>query len=113
MTEGNGNITYTTKEVLARIEGKLDMLSLQVQQKADLAAVTSIQGRISAVETQQRADVAERAAYREYGDLLIKDFEAAKNDIRFLKKMVYAATGALTVIGFALGFVADIVVKKL
>jgi len=50
MTEPNGEIRYSTKEVLTRIEGKLDMLSMQVQNKADTSSVQSLITRVEAME---------------------------------------------------------------
>jgi hypothetical protein len=50
MNGEGGEIRYSTKEVLARIEGKLDMLSTQLQQKADVSQVAANSARISTLE---------------------------------------------------------------
>lgn len=49
-TNGSGDIRYTTKEVLARIEGKIDVMAAQLQQKADVAHVTAATARIEQLE---------------------------------------------------------------
>jgi hypothetical protein len=38
----NGNITYTTKELLARIEGKIDTIAQQLEHKADRSSLDAL-----------------------------------------------------------------------
>lgn len=61
MPEGtNGNITYTTKELLTRIEAKLDSVAGRLDQKADLAAVTGLDSRLGILE-RKGSDQAQEA----------------------------------------------------
>lgn len=46
----NGRITYTTKEVVTRIEAKLDTLTLQLEQKASHADLEILAGRVGVLE---------------------------------------------------------------
>ena len=46
----NGRISFTTKELLSRIEGKLDMLANQLQMKADMSSVHAVTSRVETLE---------------------------------------------------------------
>lgn len=48
----NGGVTYTIKELLAKIEGKLDGVIITIGQKADKHDVENLAGRVKALEEE-------------------------------------------------------------
>ena len=51
MTEGtNGNVSYTVKELIAKLDGKLDGLMLAIHTKADKSDVDVLSGRMNTLE---------------------------------------------------------------
>ena len=49
----NGNVSFTVKELLARQDGKLDTILLQLQGKAEQSALDKLDGRVSSLELMQ------------------------------------------------------------
>lgn len=50
MTTPETNVTYTVKEMLAKIEGKIDGVIITIGQKADKHDVETLGGRVAALE---------------------------------------------------------------
>lgn len=58
MAEGNGNgggVSYTVKELVARMDGKLDSILLKLEGKAEAASVSEISGRVASLELWRAA----------------------------------------------------------
>lgn len=55
---GPGDVTYTVKELIGRLEGKIDALLAIASQKADTAAVNAIEARVAVLERRSDAGLA-------------------------------------------------------
>jgi hypothetical protein len=64
-SNGNGaGVSYSVKELLAKIEGKLDGVIITIGQKADRHDVEQLDRRVSDLETSDRSDQAVRDFFR-------------------------------------------------
>lgn len=52
MTDENGRIVYTTKELLGRLDQKLDLIDMKLDSKADRDRVHDLANRTAALELQ-------------------------------------------------------------
>lgn len=50
MAEGEPAITFTVKEILARVDGKVDLILAQLAGKASLAEVDALKNRVDSLE---------------------------------------------------------------
>lgn len=48
--DGDSGVNYTVKELLARLDAKLDTIALKLENKAERATVHELAGRIAALE---------------------------------------------------------------
>ena len=60
-SDSNGNVSYTVKELLARMDGKLDMIDSKLEQKANVAVVLALGARIDRIERGEFSDAIRRA----------------------------------------------------
>jgi hypothetical protein len=51
--DGNGTVSYTVKELLARQDGKLDSIILGLAQKADKTELDNLRGRVDVLAQSQ------------------------------------------------------------
>lgn len=64
MTETNGNVSYSVKELLAKIEGKLDGVIITIGQKAERHDVEALGRRVIALEAERDGTRALRDFFR-------------------------------------------------
>lgn len=62
-TESNG-VTYTVKELLAKLDGKLDGIIITIGQKADRHDVESLASRVTLLEAERSGNRALRDFFR-------------------------------------------------
>jgi hypothetical protein len=60
MAEQNGSVTFTVKELLARIEGKIDALTVTLALKADRTDVADLNQRVTKLELGGAGDTGAR-----------------------------------------------------
>lgn len=48
----NGSVSFTTKELIAKLDGKLDTVILKLDAKADRDDMKHLEGRVTSLETQ-------------------------------------------------------------
>lgn len=79
MDNDQQKVTYTVKELLNRIDGKLDNMALAMAQKAEAIVVERLTGRVEALEATDRSN-------KEVGGLYLKEWEQLKSDVKTLKE---------------------------
>lgn len=72
-------VTYTVKELLNRIDGKLDNMALAMAQKAEQSHVDKLEQRIEMLESDKRANA-------ELGKLYLAEWDTVKADVKHLKE---------------------------
>lgn len=72
-------VTYSVKELLNRIDGKLDNFALAIAQKAEQSHVDKLEQRIELLESDKRANV-------ELSKLYLAEWENVKSDVKHLKE---------------------------
>ena len=50
MTEPNGSVSYTVKELVAQLHGKMDTVILELTRKADRDDLKELAGRVDSLE---------------------------------------------------------------
>ena len=73
-------VTYTVKELLNRIDGKLDTMAFAMAQKAEQSHVDKLEGRIEMLESDKRANA-------ELAKLYLAELENVKTDVKHLKEV--------------------------
>ena len=71
-------VTFTVKELLNRIDGKLDTMAIAIAAKAETAVVERLIGRVETLEATDKSN-------RQIGELYLAEYNAMKNDVRTLK----------------------------
>ena len=55
--DDNGSVSYTVKELLAKLDGKVDTIILALGSKADKAELAEVERRVLALEKQTETQV--------------------------------------------------------
>lgn len=115
MADGNGGITYSTKELLQRMDEKLDRITDRIEAKADAAIVVVLQQRIQTMEThgspalisqiKETNDLKERVSKLEAPNpsRLIEEFRDAQGEISGLVSWRNRIVGAMSVMAVVVG----------
>lgn len=115
MADGNGGITYSTKELLQRMDEKLDRITDRIEVKADAAIVDVLQQRIQTMEIH--GSPALISLVKDYNELkervtkleapnperLIKEFRVAQEEIGALESWRNRIVGAMSVMAVVVG----------
>ena len=94
MANGDG-ITYTTKELLERVDKKLDALDEKLDRKADAATVVALESRLLVLERQAASQDAVNVALRDQAD---KTSEKAATNFTKREKVLAGCIGLLSIL---------------
>lgn len=67
MTEQDASVNYSVKELISRVDAKLDAYSLMLQTKADRTEVASLTDRVSVLEATEHTRGGIRSNWRVLG----------------------------------------------
>lgn len=106
-------VTFTVKELLNRIDGKLDTMAIAIQQKADAAEVERLKGQLQSVQGQieswrEQAQTARAEWQQMKGDIkTLQNSELSENSVQSYRRWLIVT--ALTAIGATAGLVSQLV----
>jgi len=105
-------VSYTVKEVLARIEGKIDGLAISVAAKADATALDKLDGRVTALEFRNETNKELAAPYLAEWTTIkttVRRLEAAQEDrqavTRYRRWLLASVVAGLTALAALVGVV--------
>lgn len=113
----SADIRYTVKEVLSRIEGKLDLLSMQLQQKADISHVAALDNDVQSLkrDMQEGKETVKSMLIPQFNDvvnrLAIVERDAVSQSAvtRYKTWLLVTAAPALLGAGYAILRILDLV----
>jgi hypothetical protein len=95
----NGRITFTVKELLAKVDAKLDLIMAQLDAKANSHDLESLEARVIVLE----GSAATEAQLKDARD---KQARERKNDRRWI--MVFGTGTLLSAAGLIANFIANL-----
>ena len=106
MTDESGSVSFTTKEMLVRIDGKLDAVAAR-QQGLDIE-VALLKARTEVLERERKTDKGDDDNWHEEVRLRITQVEAEQ--VATQRRLAYAA-GGIAVLAVLLNFLAPVILN--